>query len=195
MEEQEQKKSAEFEPSRFFESFIGTVRELILRPRVFFQNLPAGGNLQNPLLFLLTNSFLTALFVANYRSASYQMFVTLMGANIFSAFTASVLLHIVAAQLFKSSAGLGATFRIIAYASIVDIASWIPVVGPVPYCYGLYLIFLGLQEIHRLKPRQAGVAILSIVLIITLLFTAMLLFAPDSIQEGIKLMDPQQAED
>jgi len=195
MEEQEQKKSAEFEPARFFDSFISVVRELIIRPRMFFRSLPAGGNLQSPLLFLLTTSFLTALFVANYRSASYQMFVALMGANIFSALTASALLNIVAARLFKSPAGVGATFRIIAYASIVDIASWIPVVGPVPYCYGLYLIFLGLQEIHQLKPRQAGVAILSIVLIITLLFTAMLLLAPESIQEGIKLMDPQQAGD
>jgi hypothetical protein len=194
MEEPEIKTTTEFEPARFFESFIGVARELIIRPRLFYQKLPTSGSLQSPLLFLLTNSFLTALFVANYRGASYQMFVALMGANIFSALAAGALLHIVAVRLVKSPAGLGATVRIIAYASIVDIASWIPVVGPLPYCYGLYLIFLGLQEIHRMTPRQAGGTIMAIVLIITILFTGMVLVAPEGIQEAIKLMDPQQVE-
>jgi hypothetical protein len=45
---------------------------------------------------------------------------------------------------------------------MTDLAAWIPFVGTIATFYGLYLIFLGLQEIHQLRPRQAGIAVIAI---------------------------------
>ena len=71
--------------------------------------------------------------------------------------------------------------------------SWIPTIGLVPYCYGLYLIFIGLQELHRMSARQAALALTAIIAAITLVFGSLLVLAPESVQEGIKLLDPQRS--
>ncbi|MCX8045132.1 MAG: YIP1 family protein [Desulfobacterota bacterium] len=184
--------SREFEPSRFFESFFWVARELLLRPKPFFRQLPLNAPLRSPLLFLATTSFLTALFMANYRGVGFSVFVLLMGANIISALFSGLLLHAMVKRLTNPRAGIGTTLRIVCYASIVDLAAWIPVVGVVPYCYGLYLMFLGLQETHHLPPRQAALTLTAIIVVITTLVMSLVLIAPQSMQEGLKLLDPQQ---
>jgi hypothetical protein len=67
------------------------------------------------------------------------------------------------------------------------------VLGQIAYFYGLYLIFLGLQEIHNLKPKQAGAAILLIIIIITLLLLIMVSISPEGLKESYKFMDPDNA--
>lgn len=188
MEQPYKEKTVEFDPSHFFESFIGVGRELIFRPRKFFRLLPRKGNLKNPFIFLITCAFLSALFIANLKKGDYYLFFILLCANIMSAFIGSFVLHRLISRIFITKVPFEATFRIIAYASLMDLGSWIPVFGPVPYFYGLYLIFLGLQEIHQLKPLQAGAAVISIVLIFTLLLVGMFLMAPEGFNEGIKLI-------
>lgn len=193
MEEQPQEIIREFDPARLFDSFAGVGRDLIIRPRIFFRQLPRKGKLTNPFLYLSICTFLASLLLANKLKGDYQLFFSLLLANILSAFTGSLVLHGLASKLFGSKVFFDATFRIIAYASITDIGSWIPVVGPLFYFYGLYLIFLGLQEVHELKPKQAGVAVISIVFIVTLLLVGTMLMTPESINQGIKFMDPQSA--
>jgi len=183
----------EFDPSRFFESFVWVSRTLVLQPRLFFRNLPTHAGLRQPLLFLVTTSFLAALFIANYHGVGFQMFLSLMAANIFSALIAGLVLHAIALKLSRTSAPLAATLRVICYASVVDIAAWIPIIGVVPYGYGLYLIFVGMQEVHTLSPRQAGFALMAIILVITVLVSTLVMLSPESIQEGLKLLDPQQS--
>ncbi len=182
----------EFDPSRFFESFLWVARELLVRPRAFFRNLPTGLGLRSPLVFLLTTSFLAALCTANYRGADYRLFVLLMSAQCVSSVLAAVLLHGIAVKLCRTAAGFGATLRVVAYAGIVDLVAWLPVVGVVPYGYGLYLMFLGLQEVHRMTPRQAGLSLVAIVSVVTVAMMALVTVAPDSVQEAMRLMDPQE---
>jgi hypothetical protein len=193
MEQQDREKTVEFDPSRFFESFVGVGKELIFRPRNFFRQLPHKGELKNPFTFLIICAFLSSLFMTNLRKGDYNLFFVLFFANTMSAFIGSFILHGLISRIFSSNAPFEATFRIIAYASLMDLASWIPVLGPVAYFYGLYLIFLGLQEIHQLKPRQAGAAVISIILIIMLLLLCIILVAPEGLNEGIKFMDPENA--
>lgn len=183
----------EFDPSRFFESFFWVARELVLRPQLFFRNLPSGASLRSPLMFLMTNSFLAALFIANYRGGGFTIFVALMTANIASALTAGLILHGMALRLSTSPGRICATMRIVCYASIVDIAAWIPAIGLIPYCYGLYLIFLGLQEVHKMSPRQAGLALISIIILITVLVSMLIVLAPEGVRDALKLLDPQQS--
>jgi hypothetical protein len=152
----------EFDPSKFVESFVGVCREVIIRPRMFFQNLPREGMLGRPFVFLLVCVFFASLFMANYLNSDYRFFVLLVLANCLSAFIVSALLHGLATKVFGGQAPFAATFRIIAYSSIMDIVAWIPIWGTIASFYGLYLVFLGLQEIHQLKSRQAGFAVIII---------------------------------
>ncbi len=193
MEQQEKEITFEFDPSRFFESFIRVGRELLFRPRDFYRQLPEGEHLKNPFVFLVICAFLSSLFTANMRNGDFKLFIVLLVSNTVSAFIGSFVLHSIISKLFGSKSPFESTFRILAYASLMDVVSWIPVLGPIAYFYSLYLIFIGLQEIHHLKPRQAGATILLIVLIITLLLTSLIFMAPESLQEGIRLMDPDNA--
>ncbi len=191
MEQHDEQKAVEFDPARFFESFIAVGKELLVRPKKFFGQLPLTGDLKNPLLFLTICAFLSALFMANVRKADYNLFFILFFANTGSAFIGSFVLHTIIAKIFKSNAPFQATFRIVAYASLTDVASWIPVLGPIAYFYGLYLIFLGLQEIHHLSPRQSGAAVITIVVIISLLVAGLLIMSPETLQEAVRFADPE----
>ncbi|MEI6128371.1 MAG: YIP1 family protein, partial [Pseudomonadota bacterium] len=90
----------------------------------------------------------------------------------------------VASKIFGSKALYDATFRIIAYAGATNLVSWIPVLGQIASFYGLYLMFIGLQEIHQLKPRQAGIVVMGIVGIVMLLLIFRLSVAPISLEPG-----------
>ena len=173
----------EFNPSQLVESFAGICKELILRPRSFFQNLPREGNVRYPLFFLIICVFLSSLFMANILEGDYRIFLILFAANMLSAFIVSTLLHGLATKAFGGNAPFMATFRIVAYSSLMDIAAWIPFAGTLASFYGLYLMFLGLQEIHSLKPRQAGYA----VIIITVLALGMGVMAASAWKDVLHL--------
>lgn len=192
MEPQNKENTFEFSTSHFVDSFIRVGKELIIKPRFFFRQLPRKGSLKNPFVFLVVCAFLSSLFMANLKNGDYNLFCALLFANTLSAFVGSFVLHGIVSKIFGSKVPFDATFRIIAYASLMDMGSWVPILGPIAYFYSLYLIFLGLQEIHQLQPRQAGAAILSIVFMITLLLLCLILLAPEGWNEGIKLIDPEK---
>lgn len=182
----------EFEPERFFDTFIGVAKMLVMRPREFFRQLPVGAPLKNPLTFLAFCSFITALLVANARGGDVRVFALLCCANIFSTIIGSLTLHLLVKNLYRSMAPFGATLRVLAYASLMDTVSWIPLLGLFAYFYGLYLIFIGIQEQHLLSPRKAGLAVVIIVCMVTALALSIMAMWPESISESLKLLDPQQ---
>ncbi len=151
----------EFNPFRLVESFAGVCKEILLRPRDFFRNLPREGAIGKPLLFLVICVFLSCLFMANMLNGDYRLFLLLFAANLLSDFIMTGILHGLVKKAFSGQAPVAATFRVIAYSSLTDLAAWIPAVGTIATFYGLYLIFLGLQEIHQLRPRQAGIAVIT----------------------------------
>jgi hypothetical protein len=194
MNSQEQTKPFEFEPERFFDTFIGVAKALLVRPQEFFRQLPKTGSVRNPLVFLSVCAFLTALFVANARSGGIQLFILLCCANIFSTILGSIVMHILAHRMYRSQAPFGSTLRVLAYASLMDTVSWIPFLGPFAYFYGLYLVFLGIQEQHQLTPRQAALTVAIIVCIVTALAMAIMFASPGSFSQALQMLDPQQAE-
>ena len=194
MDDLQQTTAFEFEPESFFDTFIGVARQLVVRPREFFRHLPGTKSLRNPAIFLMVCSFLTALFVANARSGGFQLFILLCCANVFSTILGSMAMHILAQRMYRSQAPFGATLRVLAYASLMDTVSWIPLLGPFAYFYGLYLIFLGMQEQHRLTPRQAALTVMVIVCIVTALALSIMLASPGSFSQALQMLDPQQAE-
>jgi len=192
--DQQQPAGFEFEPERFFDTFISVAKMMLVKPREFFRQLPVTAALKNPLTFLAFCSFITALLVANARGGGVQLFALLCCANIFSTIIGSITLHTLVKTLYRSQAPFGATLRVLAYASLMDTASWIPLLGPFAYFYGLYLVFIGVQEQHRVTPRQAALAVLIIVCIITALAMTIIMISPESVSESLKMLDPQQGE-
>lgn len=56
-------------------------------------------------------------------------------------------------------AGFNATFKAYAYSSAASLLSWVPVAGYAAALYGLYLLFVGLRELHGLPPARAALAV------------------------------------
>jgi hypothetical protein len=193
-DDQRQPAGFEFEPERFFDSFINVARLMLVKPREFFRQLPVSPALKNPLVFLGFCSFVTALLVANVRGGGFQLFLMLCCANVASTIIGSIAMHGLLRKLYRSQAPFGATLRVLAYASLMDTGSWIPLLGPLAYFYGLYLVFIGIQEQHRVSARQAALAVSIIVCIITALALSLMLISPESFSESLKMLDPQQAE-
>lgn len=193
-DQQQTPQGFEFEPERFFDSFIRVAQLMLLKPREFFRQLPVSPELKNPLVFLAFCSFITALLVANARGGGVQLFVILCCANVFSTIVGSIVLHVLVKKLYRSQALFGATLRVLAYASLLDTVSWIPLLGPFAYFYGLYLIFLGIQEQHRITPQKAALAVILIVCIITALAMSIMVVSPESFTESLKMLDPQQSQ-
>jgi hypothetical protein len=191
---QEQPAGFEFEPERFFDTFISVAKMMLVKPREFFRQLPVTATLKNPLVFLAFCSFITALLVANARGGGGQLFAMLCCANIFSTLIGSITLHLLVKKMYRSQAPFGATLRVLAYASLMDTVSWIPLLGPFAYFYGLYLVFIGIQEQHRVTPRQAALAVIIIVCIVTALAMSIMLISPESFTESLKMLDPQQGD-
>ena len=186
--------SSEFEPTRFFDSFLSVVSALVMRPRRFFQGLPRSADISRSLVFLVVCVFLSALLMANVKSGGFSLFALLFFSNVVSAFVGGFILHRVVRRAFGVAAPFACTFRVIAYASLMDIVSWVPGIGILAYVYGLYLTFLGLQEVHRLNPRQAATAVLLIVVIVTVLLVLALMLAAGNIeqlQQNMQMLDPQ----
>ncbi len=189
MDTEEREVLKEFDPSRFFESFISTAKELILRPHTFFRFLPGKEHIRNPFIFLLVCSFLSSLFIANMSQGNFSWFCELFFSKTISAFIGSIVLHMIVTKLFGSPLPFTATFRIMAYTSLMDLFFWIPALGIIANFYSIYLLFIGIQEVHKLKPRQAGSTIMLILLLITVLLTAALLMAPESMNQWLELIN------
>ncbi len=187
-EQQPREDCIAFDPSRFFESLYAVCRVLFSQPRYFFQQLQPSGTLKNPLIFLSICAFLSSLFIANVTAADYRIFFILLLANIISALAGSLLLHnVLVSGVFGAAVPFEATFSVIAYASITDVLSWIPVVGIIANFYGLYLIYLGFREVHRLSARRSVAGVVAAVLFIGMFRMAILVMtAQDWIQKMVQ---------
>jgi len=194
MDDQQQTTAFEFEPKRFFDSFLVVGKQLLVRPQEFFRHLPCNGSLKNPISFLAACAFLMALLVANFYKGDYRLFCMLFFAGIASSLIHGGVLHVLVSKVFKSKAPFGATIRLISYASFPDIVSWVPVIGFFPKIYGLYLLYLGLKEQHHLNHTQSVLTVIILIGILFVLVLAIMLASPGSFSQALQLLDPQRAE-
>jgi hypothetical protein len=75
-------------------------------------------------------------------------------------------------------AGFGATSRAIGYASAVNLANWLPVVGLPLNLYGAYLAMLGLRELHGTSTWRAAL-VAFVPAVATIAFFVILRLAPE----------------
>jgi hypothetical protein len=158
----------DFDLSRPVESFLATARGVALRPRDFFAALPRSANYLSPLVFSLICTEIAALLAGILGLSQGGGIAGLIGHLITGAIFAAIVLFVVAAiaQFLVSrivgpiNAGYAATFRVVAYSSVTDLVSWIPVIGTLISLYGVYLAIVGIREVHQTTTGKAALVVL-----------------------------------
>lgn len=178
-------------------SFVATVRSIVLNPVGFFRDMPRQGGLVNPLVFavicaavygVLTGllSFLFNLLFGNgFGSALVSLFGYAIGApisTVIGLFIGAAIFHLLVFLLVKrTNAGFEATFRVVAYASVTLLVTWlsvIPILGIlVSLLVGLYSIFLGVIGIREAHATTTGRAIAVILIPTAVIFLLVFLIA------------------
>ncbi|UCG11041.1 MAG: YIP1 family protein [Deltaproteobacteria bacterium] len=145
--------------------FIGTAKAVILSPRVFFPAMPIEGGLLGPYVFFLLCTFLylvvsVVLNVGSARSLDPRFFLMILVA-LAMPFLSALLLYTFLAKLWRTGASYEATFRVVCYASAVNLVSWIPILGIFFQFYEIYLSTLGLSIVHRTTMGRALLAVVA----------------------------------
>jgi hypothetical protein len=164
-------------------SFLRVVRRVALEPTAFFGEIPRRGNLLRPLVFALICILISTVLGGLLRlagttdAAAGGGFRFEEGAQSVGGFLASVVLSPIGGTivLFVLAAvvhllvmllvgagnhGFEATFRVVAYAAVVNLVNWIPVIGGLLGLYGLYLGVVGIREMHATTTGRAALVVL-----------------------------------
>jgi len=148
----------EFDPKNFFSSFFRTSKAILLSPKVFFQGMRMGGGFLHPFLYLLSCIVFHVLIFGLLQKNPLFMLRTLILGLIFPLITAGIL-SLIITKVFKASGSYETAFRINAYASAVNLLSWLPLIGLLFEFYRIYLIVIGLSFGFSIKMTRAFLAI------------------------------------
>jgi len=154
----------EFDPKNFFSSFFRTSKTILLSPKLFFQGMRRDGGFLNPFLYLLSCIVFHVLIFGLLQKNPLFMFRTLILGLIFPLITAGILLLIIT-KVFKASGSYETAFRVNAYASAVNLLTWLPLIGLLFEFYRIYLIVIGLSAAFSIKITRAFLAIVLTIVI------------------------------
>lgn len=178
--------AAEFTYTDPVQSFINAVRGVVLTPVDFYRGIRRQGDLLNPLIFAVICYFVYTLLGGILRLAGVGAemgFGGFLGALVLSPLFAAIglfigagILHLLV-MLFvgSSNAGFEGTFRVVAYAAVTSLASWLPFIGWIVSLYGLYLAIVGVREVHTTTTGKAALVVLlpaAVILLLVLLLIA-----------------------
>lgn len=161
-------------------SFISTVRGVVLNPVGFFRGITKRGDFVNPVVFALICAVISGIlggivgflislvFSGDPDFGVVGAFGGLIGNIILAPIIATIVLFIVAGifhllvLLFvrPSNAGFEATTRVVAYSFVYQLASWIPLIGIVASIYGIVLAIFGIREVHGTTTGKAALIVL-----------------------------------
>jgi hypothetical protein len=176
----------DFDLARPVESFVETVRAVVLQPVAFFGRLPRQGNFVSPLVFALVCGEIAALIsgilgLAGGRGVGAlitDLVGTLIGGTI-GLFIIAAIAHLLVILIVGSTnSGFEATFRAAAYSTVTGLVSWIPVIGALAGLYGLYLAIVGIREMHQTTTGKAvAVVLIPVAIVVVIGFIVVALFA------------------
>ena len=182
----------DFDYTNLGPSFVQTVLEVLLNPVGFFRGIRRQGDFVNPLIFAIICAlvsgviggilgFLISLATGHGIGSSLASLVgTILFTPIFTAiglFIAAAIYHLLVLLLGgPSHQGYEATFRVVAYASVLQLFSWlgvIPILGALVLIaiavYNVVLSVLGIREMHGTTTGRAVAIVLIPVVVVTLL--------------------------
>lgn len=165
----------DFDLSKPVGGFPATVKSVLSERRRFFSGIATTGSLKAPLVFavvcLLASWLLEG--IAGYFAeglpsiADRSLFgllqdgrflagavvsaILLVLSPLFALLTLYIysgILHLLVMVLMPERMNFETTLRVYCYASAVALLSWVPIVGGLATLYGLYLLVVGLREVH-----------------------------------------------
>jgi hypothetical protein len=163
------------------QSFISTVQRVVLQPVDFFRGIPRQGDFLNPLIFAIicyaVSAILGGLIGLAFSGRGFGGFIgSIIGtpiAGVVGLFIGAGILYLLVMLIVGSrNAGDEATFRVLAYSSVVNLVSWIPIIGGILSLYALYLGIVGIREVHTTTTGKAALVVLipaAVVLLIVFL--------------------------
>jgi len=125
---------------------------------VFFQGMRRDGGFLNPFLYLLSCIVFHVLVFGLLQKDPMFMLRTLILGLIFPMITAAILFLIIT-RVFKAPGSYETVFRVNAYASMVNLLTWLPLIGWLFEFYRIYLIVTGLTFSFSIKMTRAFLAI------------------------------------
>jgi hypothetical protein len=163
----------------FLEGFLETAKGVLSRPKTFFPTMPVDGGFAGPHLFFLlcTGVFILASIGLNLGESGEldpRILILVFLAPLLP-FVDAALLYLIAARLLGGRGSYEATFRVVCYASAVNLFTWVPLVGLLAQLYEIYLAALGLSVVHRIGIGRAFVAVGSTVTVFLALALAFML--------------------
>jgi hypothetical protein len=182
----------EFDYRELVPSFIRTVREVILNPVNFYRGVPREGNFLSPVLFAVICSLISAVIggilgfilrvvMGNGVGGSFgRLISTIIGAPIgtlIGLFIGAAIYHLLVLLVVRPRhEGYEATFKALAYASAVNVFSWlafIPILGILVIIaisvYNVVLTVIGIREMHATTTGRAVAVVLIPVVVFGLL--------------------------
>lgn len=170
------------------QSFTDTVRRLILEPVAFFRGMARQGDFVNPAIFALICYLVFTIIgglLAMIGIAGDQGFggflLSIILAPIFLAIGLLIgagIIHLLVVLIIGAgNAGFEGTFRVLSYASVTNLVTWIPFIGPILGLYALYLGVLGVREVHNTTTGKAAIVVLIPAAVILLLALMLVLVA------------------
>jgi hypothetical protein len=104
-----------------------------------------------------------------------------MFAALWMPFISAAILNLLSTKLLRTAGTYEATFRVVCYASAVNLFAWIPVLPLILLFqfYEIYLTALGLSFVHRISLGQALMVVIGTLLAVSVIVTmlARVLFA------------------
>ena len=184
-------------------SFVGTVRALVLDPVGFFRGIARRGDFVNPLIFAAICTLISALLGGLINLILAPLFAgprdtgeALAGGAVefvfnliltpilvvIALFIGAAITHLLVMLLVKpENAGFEATFRVGAYCQVTQLIGWIPIIGPlVAIVWAIVLSVFGIREVHATTTGKAALIVLiplAVLLLLILLVVGAALFA------------------
>jgi hypothetical protein len=169
----------EFDYRDPIQSFVVTVRRLVLEPVAFFRGMTRQGDFVNPLVFALIcwevsaiiGGFLgvlasiVGLGARGVGDAIVSFFASLILTPIFAViglFIAAGIIHLLVTLIARPmSTGFETTFRVLAFSNVTALISWIPILGSlVGGIWYVVLSVFGVREGHATSTGKAAAIVL-----------------------------------
>jgi hypothetical protein len=150
----------EFDPKDFIKSFIGVAKTVFTTPSAFYQHMPRTGGFPSPLIFLAVCLGVSGIITAIIAGGNFLLFLKFLIFGLIFSFIGAGILHFIAKQFFEGKSAYEGTYRLVAYAGVVNLLAWIPIVGFLAGLYGFYLQIVGVEKVHQVTTGQAVVTVL-----------------------------------
>jgi hypothetical protein len=175
----------EFNRQDPIQSFISTVQRVVMQPVDFYRGIQRQGDYLNPLIFAMICAVISAVLGGlialvlrgrGFGSVLANVILAPIGAAIGLFIGAAIFYLLVMLIVGSSNSGFEATFRVVAYASVTSLVSWIPFVGGlIAFVWYVVLMILGIREVHTTTTGKA--ALVALIPTVVILLLALLLFS------------------